>query len=113
MSRVLDLYCYHWTCWLSLAVVLMTGGRGDAADWPQLLGNGLRSGDAAGFAVDETLGLLGSVPMSDAILASPVVSGDHVYVLDGSGLLACIDIATRRKQWQFMAPCHHSVLKPD
>ncbi|MAI35385.1 MAG: hypothetical protein CMM07_27420 [Rhodopirellula sp.] len=101
MSRVLDLYCYHWTCWLSLAVVLMTGGRGDAADWPQLLGNGLRSGDAAGFAVDETLGLLGSVPMSDAILASPVVSGDHVYVLDGSGLLACIDIATRRKQWQF------------
>jgi outer membrane protein assembly factor BamB len=82
-------------------MVLTTGARSTAEDWPQLLGSGLRSGDAADFAVDEALGLLVSVPMSDAILASPVVSGDRVYVLDGSGVLACIDIATGEKQWQF------------
>jgi len=105
MSRSLDLCRSQRKCWFSLivvlAMVLTTGARSTAEDWPQLLGSGLRSGDAADFAVDEALGLLVSVPMSDAILASPVVSGDRVYVLDGSGVLACIDIATGEKQWQF------------
>jgi len=101
MSRFLDVCRCQWKCWLSLLVVLMTGARSTAEDWPQLLGSGLRSGNAPDFVVDDAMGLVAAVPMSDAILASPVVSGSHVYVVDGSGVLACIDIATGKKQWQF------------
>ncbi len=101
MFRFPDVCRCQWKCWLSLFMVLMTGARSTAEDWPQLLGSGLRSGNAPDFVVDDAMGLVAAVPMSDAILASPVVSGSHVYVVDGSGVLACIDIATGKKQWQF------------
>ncbi len=82
-------------------LLLLSGVQCSAGQWSQLLGNGLRSGNASGFTVPESLGLLVAVPMTDAILASPVVSGDAVYVVDGSGLLACIEIRTGKKRWEF------------
>lgn len=101
MSRSHDLCRCQWACCFFLLCFSVAAVRCSAADWPQLLGNSLRSGNAADFTVGDELGLLVSVPMSDAILASPVVSDAHVYVIDGSGVLACIDIATGKKQWQF------------
>ena len=80
-------------------VVLTLPGR--AQDWSQLLGSGLRSGDASTFSVDASYGLLFAVPMTDAILTSPVVVGDHVYVVDGSGVVAAIEISTGKKRWEF------------
>ena len=46
--------------------------RGD--DWPQLQGNGLRSGNAPAAEVKTPLGLVGAVPLTDGIYAAPVVS---------------------------------------
>ena len=96
-----DFVCNIWWRCFAVLIVLVVGSRGSAEDWPQLLGSGLRSGNASSFSVDSSLGLQGTVPMTDAILASPVVSGAHVYVLDGSGVLACIDTVTGQKRWQF------------
>ena len=96
-----DFVCNIWWRCFAVLIVLVVGSRGSAEDWPQLLGSGLRSGNASSFSVDSSLGLQVTVPMTDAILASPVVSGAHVYVLDGSGVLACIDTVTGQKRWQF------------
>lgn len=101
MPRKIDLACRLWQQCVVVCVIVVAGPSIFAQDWPQLLGSGLRSGDASDFVVDESLGLLASVPMTDAILASPVVAGDHVYVIDGSGVLACIDMLTGEKCWQF------------
>ena len=101
MPRKIDVAYRLWQHCFAVFVIVVAGPPLFAQDWPQLLGSGLRSGDASGFVVDDSLGLLASVPMTDAILASPVVAGDHVYAFDGSGVLACIDMLTGEKRWQF------------
>jgi outer membrane protein assembly factor BamB len=72
-----------------------------AEDWPQLLGNGLRSGDATGSSLDAPARLVGAIPLSDAILASPVVSAGKVFVVDGSGVVFAIDAQTLQVVWKF------------
>ena len=71
-------------------------------DWTQLLGDPLRSGDAETAELPTDLGLLAAVPMTDAILASPVAVDDVAYVVDGSGVVAAIDLASGKKVWQFV-----------
>jgi outer membrane protein assembly factor BamB len=69
--------------------------------WTQLQGGALRSGNA----VDETLpaspGLLGTVPLTDGIYTSPVVSDGTVYVVDGAGVVFAIDASTLEVDWKF------------
>ena len=79
-------------------LLLLSGVQCCAGQWSQLLGRDLATRPDS---LPESLGLLVAVPMTDAILASPVVSGDAVYVVDGSGLLACIEIGTGKKRWEF------------
>jgi outer membrane protein assembly factor BamB len=70
-------------------------------DWPQLLGNGLRNGDASGNSHDAPARLAGAIPLSDAILASPVVFGGRVFVIDSAGVVFAIDQQTLEVVWKY------------
>ncbi len=72
-----------------------------AADWPQMQGGPLRSGDAADVELPATLGLVAVAPLTDGIYASPVVSDGKVIVIDGSGVVAAFDAVTLKELWRF------------
>ncbi len=72
-----------------------------ASDWLQYQGDALRSGNAEKFDLPATIGLVGAVPMTDAIYAAPVIADNTIYVIDGSGVVAAFDIASLQKKWQF------------
>lgn len=72
-----------------------------AADWPQLLGNSLRSGDATTEELANSLGLVAAVPATDGIYASPVIAGDSIFMVDGSGVVLAIDRSTYQVRWRF------------
>lgn len=83
----------------SLPLVLAwicTSALAGAADWPQLQGDALRSGNAPTAQLPENLGLIRAIRTTDGIYAAPVVAGGRVYVLDGSGVLYTIDATTLR-----------------
>lgn len=73
----------------------------NAADWPQLQGDALRSGNAPDAALPDSLGLLAAIPLTDGIFASPVVSNGNIYVIDGSGVVFAIDANTSEVRWKF------------
>lgn len=73
--------------------------RGD--DWNQLLGNAQHNGDAVDVAITAPMRLLAAIPTSDAIMASPVVSGGRAFVVDGSGVVFAIDTETFTVDWKF------------
>lgn len=72
-----------------------------AADWRQLQGGPLRSGNQPSLALPEELQHHATFAMSDAILAAPVISGNVLYVVDGSGLVAAFDLQTMKQLWQY------------
>jgi outer membrane protein assembly factor BamB len=72
-----------------------------AQDWPQLQGNALRSGDASTVSLKATLGLAAAIPLTDAILAAPVVSNGKAFVVDGSGVVFAIDTRSLDILWTF------------
>src|SRR5262245_26656917 len=85
---------------LVIPLILSTAAvRG--SDWPQLQGDALRSGNAAGAAVKTPLGLAGAVPLTDGIYAAPVVAGGKVFAIDGSGVVSAIDAQTLKVLWRF------------
>jgi len=88
------------TCGLILLSLLATSGAANPS-WPQLQGDSLRSGNAASVVLEDSIGLVAAVPMSDAVFASPVVAGGQVFVIDGSGLLHAIDANTHKVNWTF------------
>jgi outer membrane protein assembly factor BamB len=69
--------------------------------WIQLKGDARRSGNAPEEDVSDSLGLLAAVPMTDAILSSPVVADGRVYVVDAAGVAAAIDTTTLKPVWKF------------
>ncbi len=72
-----------------------------AEDWPQLQGNALRSGDASHVPLPSNLSLAAAIPLTDAIMAAPVVSDSKVFVIDGSGVVFAIDAQTLNVVWKF------------
>ncbi len=71
-----------------------------AQDWPQLKGDGRRSGDVPDRALALPLGLAGALPLTDGVYASPAAAGGTVYVVDGSGVVFAIDAATLQVRWK-------------
>jgi outer membrane protein assembly factor BamB len=87
---------------LALACLLIIAvSTTHAADWTQLQGNANRSGNAPTESISANMGLLGAVPLSDGIFTSPVVADGHVFVVDGSGVVFSIEIATQEVVWKF------------
>jgi len=69
-------------------------------DWLQYKYDARRSGNAADRDVVLPLGLVAAVPLSDAVLTSPVVADGRVYVVDGSGVAFCFDAASLQLLWK-------------
>jgi outer membrane protein assembly factor BamB len=66
-----------------------------------LQGDAQRSGNAAQELLKTSLSLAAAVPMTDAILASPVVSDGRVFVVDSSGVVVAIDTRSHQILWKF------------
>ncbi len=80
--------------------------------WPQFKCDCRRCGNVPDRNLTTPLGLIGAVPLTDAIFTAPVVAacpepsrGDgRIYVVDGSGVAFCLDAATLRVLWKFPSP---------
>jgi outer membrane protein assembly factor BamB len=87
---------------LAAGISMFTAAPGFAADaWPQLQGDALRSGNAAQIVLPPKLGLVGAVAATDGIYAAPVADERSVYLVDGAGVVRCIDQATLAVRWTF------------
>ncbi len=84
-----------------LALLLGSTFASAGAQWPQLQGNALRSGNMPTADVPANLGLLGAVPLTDGIYAAPAVDDQTVYVVDGSGVVHAICAETLQVRWTF------------
>lgn len=98
---------------LTGAICAHSGGtspRGNPEDWLQFKYDCRHSGNVPGRNVTTPLGLIGAVPLTDAIFTAPVVAdglarrGGRVYVVDGSGCVFCLDAATLDVVWKFQSP---------
>ena len=74
---------------------------GASEGWLQFKGDSRHSGNRPERSVAAPLGLLGAVPLTDAVFTSPVVDDGRVYVVDGSGVAFCLDAATLKVLWKF------------
>ncbi len=72
-----------------------------AGDWPQYQGNAHRSGNAPGETLATTLGLKAAIPLTDAVLAAPVLSRGRLFVIDGSGVVFALNAETLEVDWKF------------
>jgi outer membrane protein assembly factor BamB len=99
-----------WTIILAVAPSPSRAGDGPAGgspepssradDWPQLKFDARRSGNAPDREVRPPLGLVGAVPLTDAIQTSPVVADGRVHVVDGSGVAFALDARTLEVVWK-------------
>lgn len=81
--------------------VALCGKVSAGGNWRQLQGNAQRSGNVENEVLPDTLGLKGTVPLTDGIYASPVVSDGTAYVIDGSGIVFAIDVESLKIKWRF------------
>ncbi len=72
-----------------------------AEDWTQFQNDAQRSGNAVHLELPSSIGLIGVVPLSDGIYSSPVVAGNTVYVVDGSGVIWAIDAIRLKVRWKY------------
>ena len=77
--------------------------QASAEDWPQLMFNAAHSGNAAERDIPGVTFPKRAVPLTDGIYTSPVVADGKVYVVDGSGYVACFDAATLKEVWHFQS----------
>jgi len=86
---------------LTIVFLVSTTAATAAQDWTQLKYDCRHSGNVADRIVSDSLGLVGAIPLTDAILTAPVVSDGRVYAVDASGTAFCIDISSLRILWKF------------
>ncbi len=75
-----------------------------AADWTQYKYDSEHSGNAPAVHIADDIGLQAAIPLTDAIFTAPALADGRVYVLDGAGVLFCVDATTRDIVWQFRSP---------
>ncbi|HUT11343.1 MAG TPA: PQQ-binding-like beta-propeller repeat protein [Thermoguttaceae bacterium] len=88
------------------AALMMSLGTAAAAaeDWLQLKYDCRHSGDVPDRALELPLGLLGAVPLTDAVTTAPVVADGRVYAVDASGVAFCIDAESLEVVWKVATP---------
>ena len=90
-------------CGVVAALALVVFGPSVAAAdgaWLQFKYDARHSGDVPDRSVSVPLGLVGAVPLTDAVFTAPVVAGGRVYVVDGSGVAFCIDTEQLHVIWK-------------
>ncbi|MBN2328731.1 MAG: PQQ-binding-like beta-propeller repeat protein [Candidatus Omnitrophica bacterium] len=85
----------------ALMIIIGAAAQSHSEDWLQLKYDSRHSGNAYDRSVNVPLGLVGFIPMTDAIFTSPVIAGDRVYAIDGSGVVFCIDARSLSILWKF------------
>lgn len=85
-----------------LSLTLAAAASATAAEnWLQLKYDCRHSGNVPDRNVTTPLGLIGAVPLTDAVFTAPVVADGRVYIVDGSGVVFCIDASTLDVLWKF------------
>ncbi|TKJ35046.1 MAG: hypothetical protein CEE38_16450 [Planctomycetes bacterium B3_Pla] len=85
----------------AIVLLLMLVTQAAAAEnWLQFKYDSRHSGNVPDRNVTTPLGLVGAVPLTDAVFTAPVVSDGRIYVVDGSGVTFCIDASTLRILWK-------------
>src|SRR5688572_15017057 len=84
-----------------LLASLVTASLARAEDWLQFKFDERHSGNVPDRSVRTPLGLVGAVPLSDAIFTSPVIADGQVYIVDGAGIAYAIDAGTLQVRWRF------------
>lgn len=69
-------------------------------NWLQFKYDCRHSGNVPDRSVTTPLGLIGAVPLTDAVFTAPVVEDGRVYVVDASRVAFCIDASTLRVLWK-------------
>ncbi len=88
-----------------LLVILLTAlPRAWAESWPQLKFDARRSGNVPQREVTLPLGLVAALPLTDAVLTSPACADGHLYVVDASGSVFCLEAETGSVVWQTSTP---------
>ena len=87
-------------CLLLFAVPCLAG-ESAGQSWPQLKYDCRHAGNVPERSVTTPLGLIATVPLTDAIFTSPVVSDGRVYAIDGSGVVHALDADTLSVVWTF------------
>ncbi|MBT4868214.1 MAG: PQQ-binding-like beta-propeller repeat protein, partial [Planctomycetaceae bacterium] len=83
---------------LLVAIASLASAAGE--EWLQFKYDARHSGDVAERSVGPSLGLVGAVPLTDGIYASPVIADGRIYVVDGSGVAFCIDAKSLEVVWK-------------
>lgn len=95
---------------IGIAVAFLGTARSYAGEeWHQLKYDCRRSGDVPDRTVRVPLGLVAAVPLTDAVFTAPVVTAGRAFVLDGSGVLFCLDASTLKTLWKFASPGQRNV----
>ncbi|MGI6415480.1 MAG: PQQ-binding-like beta-propeller repeat protein [Thermoguttaceae bacterium] len=85
---------------MAIALFHFTQRASAGESWPQLKFDGRHSGNVPERELAVPLGLVGAIPLTDAVFTSPVVAAGRVYVVDGSGVVFCVDTNTLRVVWR-------------
>jgi len=84
---------------VSFLIAVTTAAAGE--NWLQFKYDCRHSGNVPDRSVTTPLGLIGAVPLTDAVFTAPVVADGRVYVVNGAGVAFCINAATLRVVWEF------------
>ena len=89
-----------WILFYLIVVTPVIAGE----NWLQFKYDCQHSGNVPDRRVTTPLGLVGVVPLTDAIFTAPVVADGRIHVVDGAGAAFCIDAATLDVLWKFQTP---------
>ncbi len=86
-----------------LAAYLLTGAicAYSEEQWAQYKYDYRHSGNVPERSVTTPLGMVGAVPLTDAVFTAPVVADGRIYVIDGSGVAFCLNADTLDVEWRF------------
>jgi outer membrane protein assembly factor BamB len=83
---------------LMCAVTLSFAFAGE--DWPQFKYDSIHSGNIPDRDLATPLGLVGAVPLTDAVFTAPAVADGRVFVVDGAGVAFSVDAASLKILWK-------------
>lgn len=85
----------------AICILTQTTLATSTEEWLQFKYDSRHSGDAAARTVKTPLELVAAVPLTDAVFTSPVIADGRIYIVDGSGVVHCIDGHTFGVMWKF------------
>ncbi len=88
---------------VAISLAFVSGGA-SAEDWLQLKAGPRHSGNVPERDLALPLGLLGAVPLGDAVLTAPVAADGRIYAVDAAGTAFAIDGDTLQVIWKTPTP---------